>query len=110
MSQLKILKELKGKTIDDIPVKFKDKILDFEIDIIEIDGKQNPEFRPIDLFLRLNTKPYPIKENTFEMWNAYLDKKIIIKAKEISEKYNDIVFRAKEKRMKVDISTLPNLE
>lgn len=102
LSQLKILKELKGKTIDDLPSNFKDKILDFEMDIIEIDGKQNPEFSPIDLFLRLNSKPYPIKENTFEMWNAYLEKKIVVKAKEISDQYNDIVFRAKEKRMKVE--------
>lgn len=102
LSQLKILKELKGKTIDDLSNDFKDKILDFEMDIIEIDGKQNPEFSPIDLFLRLNSKPYPIKENTFEMWNAYLEKKIIVRAKEISERYNDVVFRPKEKRMKVE--------
>lgn len=102
LSQLKILKELKGKTIDDLSDTFKDKIFDFEMDIIVIDGKQNPEFSPIDLFLRLNSKPYPIKENTFEMWNAYLDKNIIIKARQISDKYNDIVFRAKDKRMKVE--------
>lgn len=102
LSQLKILRELKGKTVDDLPDKFRDKVLDFEMDIIVIDGKQNPEFSPIDLFLRLNSKPYPIKENTFEMWNAYLDKQIIVKAKQISENYNDIVFRAKEKRMKVE--------
>ncbi|MCI6749930.1 MAG: DUF262 domain-containing protein [Megasphaera elsdenii] len=71
LSKLKILSELNGKTIETIGDKFEDKILEFPMDIIEIDAEQNPDFSQIDLFLRLNTKPYPIKENTFEMWNAY---------------------------------------
>lgn len=102
LSELKILKELKGKNIDTLGEFFIDKILDFQMDIIEIDGVQNPEFSPIDLFLRLNTKPYPIKENTFEMWNAYLDKKIILKVKDIADKYENKIFRAKDVRMKLE--------
>lgn len=81
LSKLKILSELNGKTIENIGDKFEDKILEFPMDIIEIDAEQNPDFSQIDLFLRLNTKPYPIKENTFEMWNAYIDKEIVIKVK-----------------------------
>lgn len=102
LTQLKIMKELKGKNYDNLPETLKDKILDFSMDIIEIDQKQNKEFSPVDLFLRLNTKPYPIKDNTFEMWNAYLDKKIIIRVKELAEKYNTIVFGSKDVRMNLE--------
>lgn len=102
LSELKILSELKGVNIDNISEMFKDKILDFPMDIIEIDGNQNPAFSPIDLFLRLNTKPYPIQENTFEMWNAYLDKEIVLKVKDLANKYSVIVFRPQDPRMKLE--------
>ncbi len=102
LSKLKILSELNGKTIDTVGDEFEEKILDFPMDVIEIDSEQNPEFSQIDLFLRLNTKPYPIKENTFEMWNAYIDKDIVIKVKEIAAKYESKVFRARDARMKLE--------
>ena len=28
-------------------------------------------------FIRLNNKPYPIKDDTFEMWNSYIDRSLI---------------------------------
>ena len=102
LSKLRILSELNGKTIDSINSEFEDKILEFPMDIVEIDNEQNPEFSQIDLFLRLNTKPYPIKENTFEMWNAYVDKEIVIKVKELAEKYEKRVFKARDNRMKLE--------
>lgn len=102
LSKLKILSELDGKTIDTVGDKFEEKILEFPMDIIEIDAEQNPDFSQIDLFLRLNTKPYPIKENTFEMWNAYIDKDIVIKVKSIAEKYEKRVFKARDTRMKLE--------
>lgn len=102
LSKLKILSELNGKTIETVGDKFEEKILEFPMDIIEIDAEQNPDFSQIDLFLRLNTKPYPIKENTFEMWNAYIDKDIVIKVKEIATKYEKTVFRARDTRMKLE--------
>ena len=102
LSKLKILSELDGKTIETVGDKFEERILEFPMDIIEIDAEQNPNFSPIDLFLRLNTKPYPIKENTFEMWNAYIDKDIVIKVKEIATKYEKRVFRARDTRMKLE--------
>lgn len=102
LSKLKILSELNGKTIETVGNNFEDKILEFPMDIIEIDAEQNPNFSQIDLFLRLNTKPYPIKENTFEMWNAYIDKDIVIKVKEIAAKYEKIVFKARDTRMKLE--------
>ena len=102
LKQLKILSELNGKNIDTIDEKFEDRILDFPIDVIEISSDQNPNFSPIDLFLRLNTKPYPIKENTFEMWNAYCDKNIIIKIRELANKYETKIYRSKDPRMKLE--------
>lgn len=102
LSKLKILSELDGKTIDTVGDEFEEKILEFPMDIIEIDAQQNPDFSQIDLFLRLNTKPYPIKENTFEMWNAYIDKDIVIKVKEIAAKYEKKIFRARDTRMKLE--------
>lgn len=102
LSKLKILSEQNGKTIDNIEESFEECILEFPLDIIEIDGVQNPTFSPIDLFLRLNTKPYPIKENSFEMWNAYVDKGIVLRVKEIAKKYQGSVFRNKDNRMKLE--------
>lgn len=102
LSKLKILSELNGKTIETVGDKFEEKILEFPMDIIEIDAEQNPDFSQIDLFLRLNTKPYPIKENTFEMWNAYIDKDIVIKVKDIAAKYEKRVFRARDNRMRLE--------
>lgn len=102
LSKLRILSELNGKTIDTVDDVFEEKILEFPMDIIEIDSEQNPDFSQIDLFLRLNTKPYPIKENTFEMWNAYIDKDIVIKVKEIAARYEKKVFRARDTRMKLE--------
>lgn len=36
------------------------------------------------------------------MWNAYIDKSIILRIKEISAKYENKVFRSKDTRMKVE--------
>ena len=72
-----ILKELNGRNIDGVEeydASLKDRILDFQIDIVEINQAQNPNFSPIDLFLRLNSKPFPIEANTFEMWNAFVSR------------------------------------
>ena len=102
LSKLRILTELNGINIDTIDESFEDKIYEFPLDIIEIDASLNPEFSQTDLFTRLNSKPYPIKENTFEMWNAYIDKSIILRIKEISAKYENKVFRSKDTRMKVE--------
>lgn len=102
LSRLKILSELYGRSIDTIGSEFEEKILEFPMDVIEIDYEQNPDFSPIDLFLRLNTKPYPIKENTFEMWNAYVDKEIVVTVKDMASRYEKKVFKAKDNRMKLE--------
>lgn len=51
LSKLRILSELNGKTIDTVDDVFEEKILEFPMDIIEIDSEQNPDFSQIDLFL-----------------------------------------------------------
>ena len=102
LSKLRILTELNGLNVHTISPEFVDKILEFPIDVIEISQEINPEFSQTDLFARLNSKPYPIKENTFEMWNAYIDKDIIMHIRRIAEKYENIIFRARDTRMKVE--------
>ncbi|MGF7145351.1 uncharacterized protein with ParB-like and HNH nuclease domain [Anaerotaenia torta] len=102
LSGLKILKELNGMNVDDVHDKYPhyiDNILDFTIDVVEIDAAQNPEFNSIDLFLRLNTKPYPIKPDSFEMWNAYVTQAITKKIKSIASQYEGKIFRSKDTRM-----------
>ncbi len=102
LSGLKILKELNGMNVDTVLEKYPkyiDNILDFTIDVVEIDAHQNPEFNSIDLFLRLNTKPFPIKPNSFEMWNAYVEQPITQKIKSIAARYEGKIFRAKDTRM-----------
>ncbi len=112
LTKLKILEELNGINIDNLKETFINKIYEFPIDVIEIDSKINPEFNPIDLFLRLNSKPYPIKENTFEMWNAYIDKDIVSAIKRLAKDNEGKVFRNKDTRMKVEelITSLAYLE
>jgi len=85
---LKIIKELNRKRFGDLELEYQDKIWDFLLQLIEIDSNINPLFQPVNLFIRLNNKPYPIKENSFEMWNSFGDKDIIKRIKEITGKYN----------------------
>lgn len=103
LSNLRFLKELNGKDIDgveEINPNYKDRILDFQIDIVEISQSQNPNFNPIDLFLRLNSKPFPIEPNTFEMWNAYVTKEYIEIIKTYAKQYAGKLFKPVDPRMK----------
>lgn len=76
------------------------KINNFDLWIIEINHRYNKDFEPIDLFLRLNSKPYPIKENTFEMWNSYINKDILEKIKFILKENEEwFYFRKNNSRM-----------
>jgi uncharacterized protein with ParB-like and HNH nuclease domain len=95
-----ILKTLDGKNVDKLPQELVKKINNFDLWIIEINHRYNKDFEPIDLFLRLNSKPYPIKENTFEMWNSYIDKEITMKVKSLLKDHQDwFYFRKNNSRM-----------
>lgn len=95
-----ILKTLDGENVDSLPDELVKKINNFDLWIIEINHRYNKDFEPIDLFLRLNSKPYPIKENTFEMWNSYIDKDIIARIKGIlGDNIEWFYFRKNNSRM-----------
>ncbi|WP_281212492.1 DUF262 domain-containing protein [Shewanella insulae] len=84
---LRILKDLNGAKFSGIPDSYKEKIYDFDLNIIEIDAKVNEGFNPVDLFIRLNNKPYPIKENSFEMWNSSVDGAVIENIKSVAREF-----------------------
>ena len=103
LTKLRILTELNGFDIDKLAEKYPnqvDKIMTFDMSIVTINESDNKNFSPIDLFLRLNSKPFPIKPNTFEMWNSYIDKTFIEKTKEIADQYSESLFKTSDKRMK----------
>lgn len=112
LKNLKILSECNKKNIDNIGEIYKKKILNFQLDVIEIDENKNKNFNIIDLFLRLNIKQYPINPNSFEMWNGYGYKKAIIKIKDLAIKNERVIFPKNNKRMKVEtlITSLVYLE
>lgn len=78
-----VLTKLTGKKFDQLTQEDQEKIKNFDLWIIEINQKNNVNFEPIDLFVRLNNKPYPIKEDTFEMWNSYISRDTIETIKSI---------------------------
>ncbi|WP_300179848.1 DUF262 domain-containing protein [uncultured Aliivibrio sp.] len=82
---LRILTSLEGRRFSDLDEHYQDKILDFVLDLIIIEESMNESFDPVDLFIRLNYKPYPIKANTFEMWNSIVDPDVIKKIKLVSK-------------------------
>lgn len=82
LEKLTILSDLNGKKYSNLEPKIQGKILDFTLAVVFIEEKMNPNFDKIDLFIRLNNKPYPIKDNSFEMWNSYVDKQVISSIKE----------------------------
>lgn len=86
LKNLRILKHLNGMSFSELEEDLQDKLWDFELLVVEIEEKLNPEFNPVDLFIRLNDKPFPIKENSFEMWNSWVDKEVVDAIKDIFQK------------------------
>lgn len=89
---LKILKDFNGTKYSDLPEHLQEKILDFDLSLIEIDSKLNEDFNPVDLFIRLNNKPYPIGENSFEMWNSTVHYDVIKEIKKVTDQHKDWFF------------------
>jgi len=89
LRDLRILSELSGKRFDDLTDEQREKIFDFELFEVEIQEALNPHFDPVDLFVRLNDRPYPIKEHSFEMWNSWADKDCITRIRENTENASD---------------------
>jgi HNH endonuclease/Protein of unknown function DUF262 len=89
LTKLKFFTDLDGTKFNDLSEGLRNAIFEFNLSLVTIDAKTNPNFDPIDLFIRLNNKPFPIRENTFEMWNSYIDKDIISFCKEKASKYSN---------------------
>lgn len=96
LSRLRILDHLNGKTFRDLEPSQQERIWDFGLSIIAIEERFNPGFSPVDLFIRLNSRPYPIKENTFEMWNSYVDKEIIDLIKQTTSRCSNWFYRTRQ--------------
>lgn len=91
---------INNKRHDEIGDNLLNKIKDYQLDCIEIRENINTKFNPIDMFLRLNSKPYPIAYNSFEMWNSFDCVEILDKIKIISDKYSKDIFKQSIKKMK----------
>lgn len=92
---LKIL-EKNGISFSSLSPIEQDKIYDFIVDEIIIEESLNDGFSATDLFIRLNQKPYPINNNSFEMWNSTVDNDVINKIKTVTER-NVSWFYSKER-------------
>ena len=72
-----ILKDLKGSAYVDLSKADQNRIRNSSVYLIEIKEENNPDFDPVDLFVRLNNKPYPIPADSFEMWNSFAPRELI---------------------------------
>lgn len=72
-----ILKHLQGRHFDELEMKERNKIMRSDLWVIDIKESQNRNFDPVDLFVRLNNKPYPIAKDSFEMWNSFASRRLI---------------------------------
>lgn len=72
-----ILKDLHGFTYAKLSKSDQNKIKTSDIWVIEINGRINKNFDQVDLFIRLNNKPYPIPKDSFEMWNSFASRSLI---------------------------------
>ncbi len=57
----------------------------YTVEFIRINKQENEKFDPIEMFLRLNENPCPIKTNSFEMWNCFDIVNCIKEIKEIAK-------------------------
>lgn len=95
-----ILKDLHGKRFRDLEPRQKKDIRNAVLNLVVIEQSKHPMFDPIDLFVRLNSRPFPIKPDTFEMWNSFVDNRIVDTAKKIAEIHSDWFFlRRNDTRM-----------
>lgn len=97
-----ILKTYHGKLFEQLSASDQQKIKSAGIWIVEISALNNEDFDPIDLFVRLNNKPYPIKADTFEMWNSYIKRNIIDTVKEVYQSHKAWFYLRKTNNVRMD--------
>lgn len=100
-----ILKDLQGKRFDELSVKDRNKIMSADLWVIDIKESQNKNFDPVDLFVRLNNKPYPIAKDSFEMWNSFASRKLIDTIKD-AVRHNDKWFYLRKNNSRMDNESL----
>jgi hypothetical protein len=93
------MQELDGKRFVELSEQDQRRILDFKLHLVEIRQDRDPDFKPEELFKRLNYKPFPIKEHSFEFWNAYGDQEIIEAVRTIIKKNKWLYLHKKDVRM-----------
>lgn len=96
---------LQNKRFDDLPVKDRNRIMSADLSVIDIKENQNPNFDPVDLFVRLNNKPYPIVKDSFEMWNSFANRRLIDTIKN-AVGHNDKWFYLRQKNDRMDNENL----
>lgn len=96
---------LQNKRFDDLPVKDRNKIMSADLSVIDIKESQNPNFDPVDLFVRLNNKPYPIAKDSFEMWNSFASRQLIDTIKD-AVRHNDKWFYLRQRNDRMDNENL----
>lgn len=100
-----ILKDLQNHRFEDLSVKDRNKIMSADLSVIDIKESQNPNFDPVDLFVRLNNKPYPIAKDGFEMWNSFASRELIETIKN-AVSHNDKWFYLRQKNDRMDNENL----
>lgn len=100
-----ILKDLQNKHFDELPVKDRNRIMSADLSVIDIKESQNKQFDPVDLFVRLNYKPYPIAKDSFEMWNSFAHRELIDTIKK-AVSHNDKWFYLRQKNVRMDNENL----
>jgi len=94
-----LLQEINKKNFNQLPLVMQNKIRNYSLDIIEIKESDNISFKPEELYKRLNHKPMPIKEHTFEFWNAYVDSDLIHSIKDIYQRNSWLYVKKEDNRM-----------
>lgn len=94
-----LLQEINKKKFNQLPDILQNKIRNYNLDIIEIKESDNISFKPEELYKRLNHKPMPIKEHTFEFWNAYVDGDLIHSIKDIYQHNPWLYVKKEDNRM-----------
>ncbi|CAH9057683.1 hypothetical protein PSECIP111951_01718 [Pseudoalteromonas holothuriae] len=100
---LPILRDSRGVSFANLSGDLQDKIWDFELSIVYINEDTNPDFDPIDLFIRLNDKSYDIRDPSFEMWNSYAEPLVMDRIKKLAQKYHEwFYYIMDDRRMKLE--------
>lgn len=100
LTGLKIFKDYNGKTLNRLDETIVDELKDYKINLCIIDAEKNPTFDPVDHFVRLNMNINPLRNNSFMMWNVSNDAIVMKKIEELTEKYQETIFRAKNRNKK----------